>query len=395
MQIEFKAIDSLIDYEKNARTHSVEQIDQIASSISSYGFNAPIEIDSENVIISGHARVAAARKLGMKEVPTILHSHLDSVKKRGYILAANKIALNSGWEKSVLSDELFDLREEGLDLLTTGFNQDELDDLLIEDILVEGLVDEDDCPEPPPEPITKNGDIWLLGGHRLMCGDSTLLEDVSTLMGGVLADMVFTDPPYNVDYEGYTEDKLKIKQDNMSNDEFIQFLNDVFVNYYIHMKQNASIYVCHGSVYQREFQDAMELASLEVRCQIIWAKNHHAWGFGRYKFQHEPIFYGHKKGESDSWYGDLTQSTLWEVNKPNANKLHPTMKPVELVEMALINSSKTHDVVLDLFGGSGSTLIACEKIGRKCFTMELDPIYCDVIVKRYETFTGKKAKRGN
>jgi DNA modification methylase len=211
-------------------------------------------------------------------------------------------------------------------------------------------------------------------------------------MDGQKADLVFTDPPYNVDYEGYTEEKLKIQGDKMTPVQFQEFLLDVFSSYLWALKPGGSLYVCHPSSWQREFQGALELSDFEVRCQIIWAKNTFAWGFGRYKFQHEPIFYCHRRGQSDAWYGDKSQSTLWQEKKPAANRLHPTMKPVELIERALVNSSKTGDLILDLFGGSGSTLIATEKNGHRARLMELDPQYCDVIVDRWQQFTGKEAK---
>jgi len=210
-------------------------------------------------------------------------------------------------------------------------------------------------------------------------------------MNGQKADLVFTDPPYNVDYQGYTEEKLKIQGEKKTAEQFQEFLASVFSSYQWALKPEASLYVCHPSSWQREFQEALESSDFEVRCQIIWAKNTFAWGFGRYKFQHEPFFYCHRKGQSDPWYGDKSQSTLWQEKKPAANRLHPTMKPVELIERALVNSSKAGDLVVDLFGGSGSTLIACEKMGRSSRLMELDPKYCDVIVKRWQDFTGKTA----
>jgi DNA modification methylase len=244
----------------------------------------------------------------------------------------------------------------------------------------------------PEQPVSVMGDVWLLGRHRRMCGDSTRIDDVDKLMAGELADMVFTDPPYNVDYQGYTKDKLKIARDNMSNEKFSQFLLDIFASHLAAIKQGASLYVCHGSVYQREFQNALEANGFQIRTQIIWAKNHFAWGHGRYKFQHEPIFYFHQTGESDAWYGDKSQTTLWHVDKPTANRLHPTMKPVALIELTLKNSSKAGDIVVDLFGGSGSTLIACEKLGRNARLMELDPKYWDVVIKHWQEFTGQKAQ---
>lgn len=229
--------------------------------------------------------------------------------------------------------------------------------------------------------MSKAGDLWVLGDHKLLVGDATNPADVARLMGGEVADLIFTDPPYNVDYEGYTERKLKIKGDRMSDADFKQFLEAAFRRLRSAVKPGASLYVCHSSSWQREFQNALEAAGFAVRCQIIWAKNTFAWGFGRYKFRHEPIFYCHISGQKDPWYGDKTQSTLWEEKKPAANRIHPTAKPVELIERALLNSSKTGDIVTDLFGGSGSTLIACERRGRRARLMEIDPKYADCIVR--------------
>jgi DNA modification methylase len=227
--------------------------------------------------------------------------------------------------------------------------------------------------------------------HRVLCGDATVESDLHRLMAGDAADLVFTDPPYNVSYEGYTEERLTIQGDKMTAEQFRQFLESSFSSYRRIVKPVASIYVCHSSSWQREFQNAMEVNGFEVRCQIIWAKNTFAWGFGRFKFQHEPIFYAHVAGEKDAWYGDKSQSTLWQENKPAANRIHPTAKPVELVERALVNSSKTGDIVVDLFGGSGSTLIGCERRGRDARLMEIDPRYADCIVRRWQDYTGQKA----
>ena len=253
------------------------------------------------------------------------------------------------------------------------------------------LTDEDAAPEAPACPVSQAGDIWLLGKHRVLCGSATDLRAVEQLMAGENADLVFTDPPYNVDYEGYTADKLTIQGDQMAPEDFARFLKSAFISYRELIKSGGSIYVCHASSVQREFQGALEAAGFAVRCQIIWAKNTFAWGFGRYKFQHEPIFYCHVSGQSDAWYGDKSQSTLWQEKKPEANRLHPTMKPVELIERALINSSKAGDCVVDLFGGSGSTLIACERRGRNARLAELDPKYVDVIVKRWQDYAGERA----
>jgi DNA modification methylase len=224
----------------------------------------------------------------------------------------------------------------------------------------------------PVVPVSRTGDLWILGGQKLLVGDATNPSDVATLMTGEGADLLFLDPPYNVDYEGYTEDHLKIQGDRMTGSQFAQFLEAAFRSCRAAAKPGASLYVCHSSSWQREFQNALESAGFEIRCQIIWAKNTFAWGFGRYKFQHEPLFYSHLAGQKDLWYGDKTQSALWQENKPSANRLHPTMKPVELIERALLNSSKAGDIVADLFGGSGSTLIACERRNRKARLMEVD-----------------------
>ena len=276
-----------------------------------------------------------------------------------------------------------------LDLL--GFDDIELQRLLEAQDAAPGLTDEDAVPELPEAPTTVPRDLLILGEHRVFCGDAAERADVAKLIGSEAVDLVFTDPPYNVDYEGYTEDRLKIKGDRMTPEQFQQFLLATFSGYRRIVKPAASMYVCHSSSWQREFQNAMETAGFEARCQIIWAKNTFAWGFGRYKFQHEPIFYCHVAGQKDAWYGDKSQSTLWEEKKPAANRIHPTAKPVELVARALVNSSKTGDIVADLFGGSGSTLIGCERRGRKGRLMEIDPRYVDCIIRRWQEYTGKQA----
>ena len=389
--IELWLIDKLIPWARNPRTHSEAQIAQIAASIAEFGFNNPILVDTKAGIIAGHGRLLAARKLGLKEVPVIVLDHLTEAQKRAYIIADNQLALNAGWDDELLGIELASLQQEDFDLSLIGFEDEELARLLAAQDAVAGLTDEDAVPELPTMPVCVTGELWILGTHKLLVGDATNHTDVAKLLGGEAADLVFTDPPYNVDYEGYTEERLKIKGDRMSDAEFKQFLEAAFRSYQTVVKPGASLYVCHSSSWQREFQNALEAAGFELRCQIIWAKNTFAWGFGRYKFQHEPIFYAHLAGQKDPWYGDKSQSTLWEEKKPAANRIHPTAKPVELVERALLNSSKTGDIVVDLFGGSGSTLIACERRGRKARLMEIDPKYADCIVRRYQEYTGKQA----
>ena len=391
MEISNLHIESLKGYEHNTRTHSEDQIQQIAGSISEFGFTNPILIDGDQRIIAGHGRLYAAKALGMDTVPCISLDHLSDVQVRALVIADNQIAMNAGWDEGLLATELDRLQTDGVDIDLLGFDVDTLEELLKPELIeIEGLTDEDAIPEVV-ESICQAGDIWVLGEHRLLCGDATRKADVEALMGGEKADMVFTDPPYNVDYEGYTEEKLTIKSDAMSEDEYIKFLSDTFGNYKNSVKRGGSLYVCHASSWQMETEQALKDHEIEVRNQIIWGKNTFAWGFGRYKFQHEPIFYCHIKGKSDNWYGDKSQSTLWLENKPAANRLHPTMKPVEIVLRATDNSSKDGDLIIDFFLGSGSTLIACEKTKRKCYGMEIDPHYCDVIVKRWQDYTGQQA----
>jgi DNA modification methylase len=389
-RIEHWPLDRLIPYINNPRTHTAAHVAQIAASIVEFGFNAPILVDSNSGIIAGHGRLLAARKLNMEQVPVIVLDHLSDTQKRAYILADNRLTEIAGWDEELLRLELQALRAVDFSLDLTGFDTKELNRLLAEQV-PSGLTDEDAAPALPEVPVNTPGDLWILGNHRLLCGDALASADTQRLMAAELADLVFTDPPYNVDYEGYTEDRLKIQGDRMSGEQFQQFLLRTFQQYHALIKSGASIYVCHPSSWQREFQNALEGAGFEIRCQIIWAKNTFAWGFGRYKFRHEPIFYSHLAGQKDAWYGDKSQSTLWQENKPAANRLHPTMKPVELIERALANSSKSGDIVADLFGGSGSTLIACERRHRMARLMEIDPKYADCIVRRWQDYTGQQA----
>jgi len=395
MEIIKKPIDSLIPYAKNARVHDEAQIAQIAGSIKEFGFNNPVLIDKDNGIIAGHGRVMAARKLGLTEVPTILLDHLNETQRKAYILADNRIAINSTWDNEMLSLELMDIKDD-VSLAMLGFSVDELDALLNPTQLTDGLTDEDAVPEVPIEPTTKLGDIYQLGNHRLMCGDSASLDDAEKLMDGDLADLVFTDPPYNVAYSGRGANNLgTIKNDDMSNDDFEQFCRDIFTTYHTYMKPLACIYVCHPDsqsapklAFEKTFAEQFKKSST-----LIWMKQSAGMGWQDYRAQHEPILYGWKEGLGKHFYsGDRTKTTIWKIGRDaQASYVHPTQKPVALPEEAINNSSKGMDIVLDLFGGSGSTLIACEKVGRKARLMELDPKYCDVIVKRWEDFTGKKA----
>ena len=395
-EIRMTPVDNLIPYARNARTHSDEQVAQIAASIAEFGFTNPILTDGERGVIAGHGRLAAARKLGLKEVPVIELAYLTDTQKKAYILADNRIALNSGWNDELLKLELTDLKDADFDLDLMGFTNDELDRLLNGDA-GGGLTEEDAIPEAPVEPVSKPGDLWILGNHRLLCGDSTVLSDVERLMSGQLADMAFTDPPYNVDYGNNAKDKMRGKDRRIMNDAlgdgFYQFLYDACVN--LLMVTKGGCYVAMSSSELHTLQKAWLDAGGKWSTFIIWSKNTFTLGRADYQRQYEPILYGWKQGADHFWCGDRDQSDIWNYNKPRVNDLHPTMKPVELVERALKNSSKSRDIVLDLFGGSGTTMIACEKTGRQARLMELDPKFVDVIVKRWEDYTGQKAVLSN
>lgn len=374
IQIKYKPAKDLIPYARNSRTHSEAQIAQIAASIKEFGWTNPILLDGENGIIAGHGRLLAALKLGEEKVPTIELSHLDENQKRAYVIADNKLSLNADWDNELLAIELTELKSAGYDLGLTGFSDEEISALNPEKI--EGLTDEDQVPEPPPEPITKPGDIWVMGKHRLMCGDSTSIDAVDALMDGNQVDMVFTDPPYNVAFNGRSGKHGVIANDNLAEDEFDQFIGEVLQT--IKAVNAPAYYIwCNWKFYatlQRE---------LEYKSCIVWAKN--VFGMGtNYRHQHEFCLFN---GSIDPEIKN--ESDLWQVKK-DTNYVHPTQKPVELSERALGNHKKAKNI-LDLFGGSGSTLIGCEKMKRRAFLMELDPKYCDVIVKRWEEFTGKKA----
>ena len=388
--IELWPIERLVEYPRNPCKND-SAVDRMCGSIREFGFKIPCLVRSDGEIVDGHLRLKAARKLGISEVPVILCDEWSAAQVKAFRLMVNRSVTWAEWDEELLCQELLALQNLKFDLGLTGFEDDELARLLAAQDAAEGLTDEDSIPELPETPVCEADDLWILGDHKLLVGDATDGDHVARLMAGAIADMVFIDPPYNVDYEGYTEDRLKIKGDRMSDAEFKRFLEAAFRSCRAAVKPGASLYVCHSSSWQREFQNALEASGFEMRCQIIWAKNTFAWGFGRYKFQHEPMFYAHVAGEKDPWYGDKSQSTLWHENKPAANRIHPTAKPVELIERALINSSKSGDVMADLFGGSGSTLIACERRNRKARLMEIDPKYADCIVRRYQEYTGKQA----
>ena len=388
--------DKLVPYARNARTHSEVQVAQIAASIVEFGFTNPILAGSDGVIVAGHGRLAAAQKLGLDTVPVVVLDHLTPTQRRALIIADNRIAENAGWDDAMLRIELQSLQEDGFNLDITGFDADALAELMAgEETTVDGNTDEDAVPELSETPISRPGDVWVLGEHRLLCGDSTVAESYDRLMQGEPADMIFTDPPYNVDYANSAKDKMRgtdrpILNDNLG-DGFYDFLLAALTPMLQHCA--GATYIAMSSSELDTLQQAFRAAGGKWSTFIIWAKHTFTLGRADYQRQYEPILYGWPEGENRHWCGDRDQGDVWNIKKPQKNDLHPTMKPVELVERALRNSSQPGDTVLDPFGGSGTTVIAAEKSGRKARMIELDPKYCDVIVRRWEDFTGQTAIR--
>ncbi len=395
LHIEMRPVESLIPYIRNARTHSEDQVAQIAASIAEFGWTNPILTDGANGVIAGHGRLLAARKLGLDQVPVIELSHLSPIQKRAYILADNRIAENAGWDEELLKVELAELKLGDFDLALTGFDADELDRLLDGESGSDGLTDEDAVPATPEQPISKPGDVWVLGEHRLLCGDATDPASYQALLADELADMVFTDPPYNVDYANSAKDKQRGKHRPILNDKLGDGFGAFLLSALAPMMSvtKGALYIAMSSSELDTLQSAFRSAGGKWSTFIIWAKNTFTLGRADYQRQYEPMLYGWRDGNDRYWCGARDQGDVWFVKKPVKNDLHPTMKPVELVERAVRNSSKSRDIILDPFGGSGTTLIACEKSGRRARLMELDPKYVDVIVRRWEDFTGKKATR--
>lgn len=402
LQLSHRPLSALLPYAANARTHSEAQIAEIAASIEAFGFNDPVGVDAETGIVEGHGRTLALKSLFAagktvanatpEAVPVLELSHLTSEQKRAYILAHNRIALNSGWDTGLLAAELKALRDADLDIGLLGFSADELETLLAPEIeKTAGLTDPDDAPPVQERAITRPGDIWVMGKHRLMCGDSTRIDDVERLMDGELADLWLTDPPYNVAYEGKTKDALKIDNDDMADGEFRQFLRDAFTAAVAVMKPGAVFYIWHADSEGYNFRGACVDSGLQVRQCLIWAKSAFVMGRQDYHWKHEPCLYGWKDGAAHLWAADRKQTTILEFDRPARNGEHPTMKPVALFEYQLLNNTNGADIVLDTFGGSGTTAIAAEKNGRHARLMELDPRYCDVIVRRWQDFTGQQA----
>lgn len=404
------ALSSLKPYERNAKLHPAEQIERLKESIREFGFISPCLIDSENNIIAGHGRVEAAKSLGLESVPCVYVEGLTDAQRRAYILADNRLTEMGGWDMDIVSQEVEWLRSEGFNIDVTGFTAD---DILFDEI--DFGLDEEPEPEPPAEAITKTGDIWQLGHHRLICGDSTKPEDLASLMHGDRADLLITDPPYNVDYEGAAG---KIENDSMSADEFEDFIFNAFNIAAGHMKEGAAYYCWYASISQKNVQVALEKSGLPPRQILIWVKSALVLGRQDYQWRHEPCFYGWKEGAAHYFidarslttiFDDLdsisrdeaikrlkeysaTTSAIYE-DKPIKSPLHPTMKPLGLFKKQIRNSSKDGDIVLDIFGGSGTTLIACEEMGRRCRIVEYDPRYATAIIHRWEEYTGCKAEK--
>jgi len=422
-----RPVAGLQPYEKNARTHSTAQVEQLSRSIKEYGFTNPLLIDDQSRIIAGHGRLQAALALRMTEVPCIILAGLTDAQRRALILADNKIALNSGWDVKLLTEELADLKADGYDLTLTGFSLEEIDALTPELVPEK---DPDDAPDVPAEPKTKPGDVYILGPHRLVCGDSTSIENLDRLMRGELADMVWTDPPYNVAYETKAG---KIANDDLGDKEFRDFLSGAYACAYAALKPGGAIYVAHADTEGLNFRATFTAAGFKLSGCLVWRKDSLVLGRSDYQWQHKPILYGWKPGSAHRWYGGRKLTTVIDLNqdtspfkrrddgryeirlgdtvmvidgaatieelvpsvinepKPKRSDGHPTMKPVALIERMLRNNARPGDIVLDLFGGSGSTLMAAERLGMCARLSELDPGYCDVIVGRYEAYTGRKA----
>ena len=382
-------IDKLIPYARNARTHTDEQVAQVAASILEFGWTNPILAGGDGVIIAGHARLAAARKLGMTEVPVIVLDHLTPTQRRALVLADNRLAMSAGWDEEMLRVELTALKEDSFDLDIVGFTNEEMEELLRDpEQTSDGLTDDDAVPAEQENVVTVPGDLWLLGEHRLLCGDATSPDAIQLVLDGGLADMVFTDPPYNVDYVGKTAKKLKIGNDALAG-KFYEFLRDASSN--ILAVTKGAIYMCMSSSELHTLFQAFSDAGGHWSTFVIWAKHHFTLGRSDYQRMYEPILYGWRDGTQHFWCGDRNQGDVWFIKRPMANLEHPTMKPVELVERALRNSSKTRDTILDPFGGSGTTMIACEKAGRQARVLELEPRYCDVAIRRWQEYTGGAA----
>jgi DNA modification methylase len=391
--IVMRLVEGLIPYARNARTHSDEQIAQIAGSIREFGFTNPLLLDGDNGILAGHGRLLAARKLGMTEVPCIDLAHLSLAQRRAYIIADNKLALNAGWDTELLKLELEDLKLGGFDLSLTGFGEPELDALFAEK--TEGLTDPDEVPDTPVHPVSQPGDLWLLGRHRLLCGDSTVATDVERVLGGVAPHLMVTDPPYGVEYDPGWRNKAKFgdgfnhasrAMGEVTNDDRCDW-RDAWALF-----PGDVAYIWHGGVHAGTVQASLDACRFTVRSQIIWAKSQLVISRGHYHAQHEPCFYAVRDGATGHWTGDRKQTTLWQIDKNRKSETgHSTQKPVECMKRPIENNSSPGQAVYEPFSGSGTTIIAAEMSGRVAHAIEITPAYVDVAVKRWQEFTGKQA----
>ena len=389
MQIVYRKIADLRPAPHNARTHSEEQVSQIVASIHEFGFTNPVLVDENSEIIAGHGRTMAAKALGWVEVPTILLSGLSEAQKRAYCIADNQLSLNAGWDLEILKNEVLNLQSADFDTSLLGFADNFLDDLL-RDAIPEGL-EAPDAGDPPKNPKSRLGDIWVMGKHKIICGDVTDLSTVEKLMGDEMADLLLTDPPYNVAYEGKTKDALKIENDSMDDKQFEEFLEVVFSNADFALKPGGVFYIWHADSKGYSFRKSCVANDWGIRQCLVWVKNTMVLGRQDYQWKHEPCLYGWKKGAAHFWGSDRKQTTVLEFNKPNASREHPTMKPVDLFEYQIKNSCKPGGTVMDIFSGSGTTILACELTGRIARVAELDPRYVDVAVERWQKMTGQKA----
>lgn len=379
-EMQLVSISQLVPYVNNARIHSDAQVKKLRASLREFGFINPVIIDSEYNVIAGHGRILAAREEGIEKIPCVFVDYLTPAQKKAYILADNRMAMDAGWDEELLRVEIEALQAESFNVGLTGFDEKDIAELFAgeDDDAQDDDFDVDE--ELPKPPVTKNGDVWLLGNHRLICGDSTKAETYEVLMEGKKANLVVTDPPYNVNYEGGAG---KIQNDSMKEDVFEKFLLDAYTQMNAAMADDASIYVFHSDSHGLAFRKAFEDAGFYLSGCCIWKKQSLVLGRSPYQWQHEPCLFGWKRNGKHQWYSDRKQTTIWEFDKPKKNGDHPTMKPIPLIAYPIRNSSMSNCIVLDPFGGSGSTLIACEQLGRICYTIELDEKYCDVIVKRY------------
>ncbi len=386
-KLEQVPIDKLVPYARNARTHSKEQIAQLRASLREFGFVSPAVIDADYNILVGHGRVTAAREEGYETVPCVFAENLTEAQKRAYILADNQLALNAGWDEEMLSVELSDLQDQSFDLSLLGFDAGELDKLL-------GTGNEKDIADDDFDltaalekaSFVEPGDIWTVGKHRVMCGDATSPEDVEKLMDGKKANLVLTDPPYGVSFKA--SDGLTIQNDSLKGEEFYKFLLAAFKNMADHLEKGGAAYCFHADTEGLTFRKAFIDAGFHLAGVCIWVKNSLVLGRSDYQWQHEPVLYGFLQNGKHPWYSDRKQTTIWNYDKPKRNKDHPTSKPLDLLGYPIQNSSQENSVVIDTFGGSGSTLMACEQLNRICYMMELDPKYASVILRRYVEDTG-------